>query len=261
MSKTASELFDLTGRVALVTGGSRGFGREMVLAFARAGADVVISSRKLEACEALAEEVERLGRRALPVAAHAGKWDELDALADRAYERFGRVDVLVNNAGMSPVFESLDTLSEELFDKVVGLNFKGPFRLAANIGTRMAAGDGGSIINISSTASLRPHWALMPYGAAKAGLNTMTAAFAGAFGPDVRVNAIAPGTFLTDISRAWDMEAFARLAKDFPAERGGEPDEIVGMALFLASDASSYVNGATMVVDGGAMWGKRKPTG
>ena len=110
MSRTAAELFDLSGRVALVTGGSRGLGREMVLAFAQAGADVVISSRKLDACEAVAEEVRALGREALPVAAHAGRWDELDALADRAYEHFGRVDVLVNNAGMSPLYESLDTL-------------------------------------------------------------------------------------------------------------------------------------------------------
>src|SRR5882724_9585575 len=115
--QTMSALFDLSNKIAVVTGGSRGLGREMVLAFARAGADVVIASRKLDACESLAREVEAIGRRALPVSAHAGKWDELDQLADRAYDHFGRVDVLVNNAGMSPLFESLDTLSEELFDK------------------------------------------------------------------------------------------------------------------------------------------------
>ena len=261
MTGGAEDLFDLTGRIALVTGGSRGLGREMVLALARAGADVVISSRKLEACEAVAREVEALGRQALPVAAHAGRWSEMDALADHAYAEFGHVDVLINNAGMSPLFESLDGLSEELFDKVVALNLKGPFRLASVVGTRMAAGEGGSIINISSTASLRPHWQLMPYGAAKAGLNAMTQAFAGAFGPTVRVNAIAPGAFLTDISKAWDMESFTRLAQEFPLERAAAPDEIVGLALYLASDASSYVTGATMVIDGGAMWGKRNPTG
>jgi NAD(P)-dependent dehydrogenase (short-subunit alcohol dehydrogenase family) len=261
MDTTPSQLFDLTGRVALVTGGSRGLGREMVLAFARAGADVVISSRRLEACVELAGEVEKLGRQALPFAAHAGRWSDLDALADAAYERFGHVDVLVNNAGMSPVFDSLDTLSEELFDKVVNVNLKGPFRLAAVVGTRMAAADGGSIINISSTAALRPHWALMPYGAAKAGLNAMTEAFAGALGPKVRVNAIAPGTFLTDISRAWDMDAFNRLAEGFPLGRGARPDEIVGLALYLASDASSYMTGSTVVIDGGAVWGTQKPTG
>jgi NAD(P)-dependent dehydrogenase (short-subunit alcohol dehydrogenase family) len=258
---TAPELFDLSGRVALVTGGSRGLGREIVLAYAAAGADVVISSRKLDACEAVAREVRAMGRRALPVAAHAGRWAELEQLADRAYDEFGRIDILVNNAGMSPQFESLDTVSEELFDKVMNLNFKGPFRLTTIVGTRMAAGDGGSIINVSSTASLRPHWALMPYAAAKSALNVMTEAFAGAFGPNVRVNAIAPGTFLTDISKAWNMDAFSKLAADFPLARGGEPEEIVGLALYLASDASSYMTGSTVVLDGGAMWGTRKPTG
>jgi NAD(P)-dependent dehydrogenase (short-subunit alcohol dehydrogenase family) len=257
----APELFDLSGRVALVTGGSRGLGREIVLAYAAAGADVVISSRKLDACEAVAREVRAMGRRALPVAAHAGRWAELEQLAERAYDEFGRIDILVNNAGMSPLFESLDTVSEELFDKVMDLNFKGPFRLATIVGTRMAAGDGGSIINVSSTASLRPHWALMPYAAAKSALNVMTQAFAGAFGPTVRVNAIAPGTFLTDVSKAWNMDAFSKLAADFPLRRGGEPEEIVGLALYLASDASSYMTGSTVVVDGGAMWGTRKPTG
>jgi NAD(P)-dependent dehydrogenase (short-subunit alcohol dehydrogenase family) len=255
------ELFDLSGRVALVTGGSRGLGREIVLAYAAAGADVVISSRKLDACEAVAREVRAMGRRALPVTAHAGRWAELQQLADRAYDEFGHIDILVNNAGMSPLFESLDTVSEELFDKVMNLNFKGPFRLTTIVGTRMAAGDGGSIINVSSTASLRPHWALMPYAAAKSALNVMTEAFAGAFGPTVRVNAIAPGTFLTDISKAWDMDAFSKLAADFPLARGGEPEEIVGLALYLASDASSYMTGSTVVLDGGAMWGTRKPTG
>jgi NAD(P)-dependent dehydrogenase (short-subunit alcohol dehydrogenase family) len=258
---TAPELFDLSGRVALVTGASRGLGREIVLAYAAAGADVVVSSRKLDACEAVAREVRAMGRRALPVAAHAGRWAELEQLADRAYDEFGHIDILVNNAGMSPLFESLDTVSEELFDKVMNLNFKGPFRLTTIVGTRMAAGDGGSIINVSSTASLRPHWALMPYAAAKSALNVMTEAFAGAFGPTVRVNAIAPGTFLTDISKAWDMDAFSKLAADFPLARGGEPEEIVGLALYLASDASSYMTGSTVVLDGGAMWGTRKPTG
>jgi NAD(P)-dependent dehydrogenase (short-subunit alcohol dehydrogenase family) len=262
MIARVSSAIDLTGKVALVTGGSRGLGREMVLAFARAGADVVVSSRKLEACEAVAAEVEGLGRHALAVAAHAGRWEDMDRLAEIAYERFGRVDVLVNNAGMSPLFESLDTISEELFDKVVSVNFKGPFRLSSIVGTRMVRGGGGTIINISSTASLRPHWQLMPYAAAKTAVNTMTAALAGAFGPTVRVNAIAPGTFLTDISKAWDMEAFERLAReDFPLERGGRPEEITGLALYLASDASSYMSGATIPLDGGAMWGKRNPTG
>ena len=190
----------------------------MVLAFAERGADVVIASRKLPACEEVAREVVKLGRKALPFACHVGRWDEVGKLADAAYERFGKVDVLINNAGMSPLYPSLEEISEELFDKVVGLNFKGPFRLSAIVGSRMAKGDGGSIINISSTASLNPSPTSEPYGAAKAGLNSITRSFAFAYGPEVRVNCIVAGPFLTDIAKAWDMEAFETLGAAAGAE-------------------------------------------
>ncbi len=173
----------------------------MVLAFAEAGADVVVTSRKLDACEAVAAEVEAKGRRALPVACHVGHWDEIDGLVEQAYDAFGRVDVLVNNAGMSPLYPDLTSVSEELWDKVLGVNLKGPFRLTALVGTRMAAGPyGGSIINVSSTGSLRPAPDMLPYDAAKSGLNTLTEGFAKAFGPTVRVNCIMAGPFLTDIA-------------------------------------------------------------
>jgi NAD(P)-dependent dehydrogenase (short-subunit alcohol dehydrogenase family) len=249
----AAKLFDLTGKVALVTGGSRGLGREMVLAFARAGADVVISSRKLDACEATAKEVEReTGRRALAVAAHAAKWNEVEALAERAYGEFGHVDVLVNNAGMSLLYDKVENVTEAMWDKVVDLNLKGPFRLTALVGSRMAAGRGGSIINVSSVAATRPTRDVIPYASAKAGLNAMTIGFAHAFGPKVRVNCIMPGPFLTDISHAWDMDAFNKRARMFiPLQRGGEPGEIVGAALYFASDASSYTTGAILGVHGG----------
>jgi NAD(P)-dependent dehydrogenase (short-subunit alcohol dehydrogenase family) len=243
---------DLTGKVALVTGGSRGLGREIALGLAGAGADVVIASRKIANCEKAAAEVrERTGRRALPVAAHVGRWDALDDLVERAYGEFGHVDVLVNNAGMSPRYDTIADVSEELFDKVIGVNLKGPFRLAVLVGTRMAAGDGGSIINISSTGAVHPRADIVPYAAAKAGLNAMTGGLAHAFGPTVRVNAIMCGTFLTDISTAWDMDAFARRAATFALRRGGQPAEIVGTALYLASDWSSYTTGAVLPVDGG----------
>ncbi|MEE2778373.1 MAG: SDR family oxidoreductase [Acidobacteriota bacterium] len=239
-------------KVALVTGGSRGLGREMVLAFAREGADVVIASRKLENCEAVAAEVEALGRRALPVACHVGHWVELGDLADRAYEEFGKVDILVNNAGMSPLYPSLEEVSEELFDKIIGVNLKGPYRLSAIVGSRMAAGDGGVILNISSTGSIHPSPNAEPYGAAKAGLNALTRSLAFAYRPKVRVNCILAGPFLTDISKAWDMEAFERNASSSIAlGRGGEPDEIVGAALYLCSDAASFTNAALISVDGG----------
>jgi len=243
----------LAGKVALVTGGSRGLGRAMVLGFARAGADVIIASRKLDACEALAREVEaESGRQALPYACHVGHWPELDGLVDTAYARFGHVDVLVNNAGMSPVYPRVVDVTEELYDKVLDVNLKGPFRLMALVGTRMAAGDGGSIINISSTAAIHPGPATIPYSAAKAGVNAMTEAFAQAFGPKVRVNCIMPGPFLTDISKAWDMPAFERQAQQFALRRGGQPEEIVGAALYFAGDASSYTTGAILRIDGGS---------
>jgi len=246
-----SRLFDLTGKVALITGGSRGLGRAMVLAFAEAGADVVIASRKLENCETVADEIRAKGRRSLAIAYHAASWADADRLAATVHDQFGRIDVLVNNAGMSPLYSSLADVSEDLFDKVIGVNLKGPFRLTAVVGTRMAEDQGGSIINVSSVASQRPSPGEAPYGAAKAGVNSLTQSFAAAFGPKVRVNCIVPGPFLTDISKAWDLDAFnKRAAIGFAMGRGGQPHEIVGAALYFASDASSYTTGTTLNIDG-----------
>jgi NAD(P)-dependent dehydrogenase (short-subunit alcohol dehydrogenase family) len=243
----------LAGKVALVTGGSRGLGRAMALGFAEAGADVIIASRKLENCQAVAREVEAGGGHALAIACHVGHWDELDNLVDHSYDAFGHVDVLVNNAGMSLLYDSLPAVTETMWDKVVDLNLKGPFRLTSLIGSRMASEpDGGSIINISSTGSIRPAPGMLPYDAAKAGLNALTLGFAHAFGPTVRVNCIMAGPFMTDVTAAWDIPAFERGAKaNFALQRGGQPDEIVGAALYFASAASSYTTGAILRVDGG----------
>jgi len=246
------KLLDFTGRVALVTGGSRGLGRQMALALAERGANVVVTSRKAEACAEVAAEIEAMGRQAMAYGCHVGHWDEIDGLVEAAYSRFGRIDVLINNAGMSPLYPKLTDISEALFDKVMGVNLKGPFRLMAVVGERMAAGQGGSIINISSTAQLNPSPTSEPYGAAKAGLNALTRSFAFAYGPNVRVNCIVAGPFLTDISKAWDMAAFEANAKaNLAVERGGEPEEIVGAALYLASDSSKFTTGTTIRVDGG----------
>jgi NAD(P)-dependent dehydrogenase (short-subunit alcohol dehydrogenase family) len=241
-------LFDLSGKVALITGGSRGLGLEMVRAFAAHGADVIIASRKLENCEAAAEAVRKLQRRALAIGAHCGKWEDIDRLVEQSYAGFGRIDILVNNAGMGPAMPSHE-VSEELFDKVVGLNFKGPFRLAALAGKRMADGDGGVIINISSMAAAAPMPGVIPYAGAKAALNAMTVSMAHEYAPKVRVNAIQAGPFLTDIAKAWTEEA-RRVSRNALA-RPGKPEEIVTAALMLASPHSSFVTGAVLRVDGG----------
>ncbi len=249
----SADLFDLTGKVAVVTGGSRGLGREMVLAFARHGADVVIASRKLPGCEELAAEVVgTTGRRALAVECHVGYWEQCNQLHQRVYDEFGRCDVLVNNAGMSPLYDSLGEVTEALYDKVMEVNLKGPFRLSALFGESMAAADGGSIINVSSVAAVKPTPNEAAYGMAKAGLNNLTVSFSRAYAPKVRVNCIMPGPFLTDISKAWDLDAFAERARnDIPLQRGGEPDEVVGAALYFAGPASSYTTGAVLKIDGG----------
>ena len=245
------ELFDLSGKVALITGGSRGLGRQMALAFARRGADVAVVSRKLDQCQAVAAEIEALGRRALPYSCHVGRWDELATMVDAVYAHFGKVDILVNNAGLSPLYPSLDQVSEDLFDKVIAINLKGPFRLMGLVAPRMKAQGSGAIINISSTAAMKPSPGSQPYGAAKAGLNCITGAYAHAYGPEVRVNCIMAGPFLTDISKAWDMEAFGKRAATMALKRGGQPDEVVGAALYFASGASSFTTGSVLAVDGG----------
>lgn len=251
-----TQQFRLDGKVALVTGGSRGLGKEMILAFARCGADVVIASRKEDACVALAKEVEaETGQRALAVGAHVGKWDECDALAQRALDHFGHVDVLVNNAGMSPTYPSVIDITEALYDKVMDVNLKGTFRLSAVLGTAMAEGGGGSIISVSSIAATQPTPGEVPYGAAKAGLHNLTKSLARAFAPKVRVNCIMPGAFLTDISKAWPEAMHKALERMIPLNRGGGPEEIVGTALYLASDASSYTTGSVIKIDGGAAYG------
>ena len=168
---------------------------------------MVIASRNLDNCVATAKEIEaETGRSAMPYQVHVGRWDQLDGLVEATYDRFGKVDTLINNAGMSPLYDKLTNVTEKLFDAVVNLNLKGPFRLSALVGERMVAAGRGSIINVSSTGSLRPNGGIIPYAAAKAGLNAMTEGLAQAFGPTVRVNTLMAGPFLTDISKAWDLE-------------------------------------------------------
>lgn len=241
-------LFDFTGKVALVTGGSRGLGYQMVKAFATRGADVIIASRKLENCEAVAEECRALGVRALAISAHVGKWPECDRLIEEAYAAFGRVDILVNNAGMSPRSPSHE-VTEAMFDSVVNLNFKGPFRLASQIGKRMYDAGGGCIINVTSSGSLMPLPQVVPYGSSKAALNAMSVSLAHEYAPHVRVNTLSPGAFKTDIVQAWPDKGEGPI----PTPRGiaADPSDIVTAALFLASPASVNVTAALVRCDGG----------
>lgn len=250
--KTPAEMFDLTGKVAVITGGSRGIGRAVAEGLATAGADVVIASRKAEVCERAAAEIATAtGRRAVGVGCHVGRWDGCDRLVDTVYAEFGRCDVLVNNAGMSPLYDDLTSVTQELYDKVHAVNARGPFRLSALIGARMAQGDGGSIINVTTAGSLRPGTSELPYAMAKAGLNALTLGLAGAWAPKVRANLVLPGAFDTDIAKAWGEEFKAAAERVNPMQRIGQPEDMVGICVFLASDAASYVNGAQVLVDGG----------
>jgi NAD(P)-dependent dehydrogenase (short-subunit alcohol dehydrogenase family) len=254
MSMTSGAGHDLEGRVAIVTGGSKGLGLAMAKGFARAGADVVVSSRKLEACEQAAREIEALGRRALPIACHVGDWEQCDALVERVVRGLGRIDILVNNAGIAPVAPRLLDVTESLFDKTMAVNLKGPLRLAARAAEVMQPGS--TILNISSVASVRPNSLTAVYAAAKAGLNVLTSVMAQEFAPKgIRVNAIVCGTFWTDSFRAGvPNDAAVEFASRANVQgRIAQPEEIVGTALYLVSDASSYTTGQLIQIDGGVL--------
>lgn len=248
-----TSLFDLSGKTALITGASRGLGLSIAHAYAAAGADIVVVSRKQQACDdAAAAIAEDHGVKTWSMSCNVSSWDQCTDLVDQAENATGGIDILVNNAGLSPLYPSLTELSEALYDKVFAVNTKGPFRLSTLLGERMAVRGVGSIVNISSIESLHPTPGALPYAAAKAGLNTLTEGLAQAYGPAVRVNAILAGPFLTDISKAWDMAAFEAIAeRSIVMRRGGKPEEIIGAALYFASDASSFTTGAALRVDGG----------
>ncbi len=245
----------LEGKVALVTGGSRGLGRAMVLGLAKAGADVVIASRKLESCEQVAEDVRAMGGRALPISAHAGRMESLDALLEQTYSTFGRLDVLINNAGTNPVTAGLSDLTPELFQKVFEVNTKGPWYLASRAAPRMAAHGGGSIINVISVGGLKPPAYQGFYAGSKAALHAMTKVMAAEWASmGIRVNAIAPGSFHSDM-----LDAALKILPGFEEgsreaslqKRIADTDEIIGPVMYLASDMSKFTTGATLVADGG----------
>ena len=246
--------FRLPGKVALVTGGSRGIGKAIALRLAEAGADVILASRKLPDLEATAQEISRMGRKALAVPTNVRQLPEIDNLVKKSVAEFGHIDILVNNAGTNPVFGSVFDIDEKVWDIVMGLNLKGYFFLSQAVGKVMREKGGGTIINISSVDGLRPSVGLGVYSISKAGVIMLTKVLAQEWGQyNIRVNAIAPGIVKTRFSEAlWTDPVIAKGEEDSTAlGRLGEPDEIANAALFLASEASNYMTGQTVTLDGG----------
>ena len=245
--------FSLEGKVALVTGASRGIGRAIALAFADAGADVAISSRKLTDLEIVAEEIKAKGRKSMALASHIAKIDDSKTLVAKVKSEWGRIDILVNNAGTNPYYGPLLDAEEWAWDVTMNVNLKGPFLLGQLVAKVMREQGGGSIINIASIAGIIPS-ELNIYSVTKAGLIMLTKVMAKEWGQyKIRVNAIAPGVVKTRLSEAlWKEPAKGEEAARTKALGYiGLPEDIAGAALFLASDASSYLTGETILVDGG----------
>lgn len=242
----------LSGKVALVTGASRGLGLAIARGLKDAGATVIVSSRKLDACESAVASLGDSGPgSAHPYALHVGHWDSIEPAVDDIITRFGGLDIVVNNAGIAPLAENLVSVTEGLWDKTIEVNLKGPFRLMAVAGDRMVSAGGGSIINISSIGAERPSPPEAMYAAAKNGLNALTRAFAQEYAPTVRVNCVMPGGFATDMSENWDEEFIGKIVDRLPAGRLGRPDELAGLITHLASGDAGYTTGAIIPVDGG----------
>jgi NAD(P)-dependent dehydrogenase (short-subunit alcohol dehydrogenase family) len=246
--------FDLTGKVALLTGASKGIGEAMARGMAEFGATVVLSSRKQDAVDAVAQAFRADGLDALAIAANVGSAGDIDALVEQAVERCGGIDILVNNAAANPVFGPIQNTDARAFDKIIDVNLRGPFELCKRVYPIMRARGGGSIINISSIGGVTPEAGIGIYSVSKAALLSMTQAMAQDWGPDnIRVNAICPGLIRTRFSAAlWSDDAvLARFVKHTPLGRAGEADDVAGLATFLASDAAAYCSGGLYAVDGG----------
>ena len=246
--------FSLEGKVALVTGGSRGIGKAAALGLARAGADVIVASRKLPDLEKVAEEIRGLGRKSLAVEAHVGKVEEINNLVSKVMEEFGRIDILVNNAGANPTMDQALDIEERAWDSIMNLNLKGLFFLSQAVTRVMKEQGGGKIINIASTAGISPD--LLPiYSISKAGVIMATKVMAQQWAQyNIRANVVAPGLTRTQFSQAlWGNPDILQGAMSrIPMARIAEPDEMVGAIVYLASDASSYVTGQVLAVDGGS---------
>jgi dehydrogenase/reductase SDR family protein 4 len=244
----------LAGKVALVTGGSRGIGKAIALTYADAGADIVISSRKQAALDEVAVEIRSTGRRVLAVAAHNREPEDLRQLIERVKVEFGRLDILVNNAATNPVMAPLVDTDEKVFDIIMNTNLKGYFLLSQMAAKMMIAQGRGNILNISSIGGISPDKGLGVYCISKAAINMLTRALALELGEyNIRVNALAPGVVQTHFSRAlWSDQALMNQEmQHMPLKRIAQPEEVARMALALVSDASAYITGQVIVMDGG----------
>lgn len=249
-----STLFDLSGKVAIITGSTKGIGKSIAEEYAKAGAKVVISSRKADACQQVADELRAQGFDALPVACHVGDKAQLQNLVDQTLEAFGRIDVLVCNAATNPVYGPTSELTDEAWDKIMDTNAKGTFWLCNRVLPEMDKNGGGNVIIISSIAGLRGNATIGTYGVSKAAEAALARNLAVEWGPrNIRVNSIAPGLVRTDFAKALTEDPVRRQRAEerTPVRRIGEPVDIAGVALFLASPASAYVTGQTIVADGG----------
>lgn len=245
--------FSLEGRVALVTGGSRGIGRAFALGLARAGADVVVASRKLPDLEKVSEEIRGLGRKSLAVAAHVAKMDQIKDLVNKVKDEFGKIDILVNNAATNPVMDHALDVEERAWDTIMNLNLKGLFFLSQAVARVMKEKGGGKIINVTSIEGITP--GILPvYSISKAGVIMATKVMAREWSKyNIRVNAIAPGLTKTSFSEAlWNNPKILKDAMSItPMGRIAEPEEMVGAVIYLASDTSSYTTGQIIAIDGG----------
>jgi dehydrogenase/reductase SDR family protein 4 len=254
MSDSHRSRFDLTGKVALVTGGTRGIGRAIAFEFARAGAHVVVSSRKADAVTSTASALRADGGAATGVPANVGRPGEVATLLETTLAAAGGLDILVNNAATNPVYGPITDVNDEAFDKIMAVNVKAPWDLARRALPHMVARGGGSVINISSIGGLSPEPNLGIYSVSKAALVMLTRTMAREWGPQgVRANVICPGFIKTDFSAAlWKNEAIAaHVIAETPIARIGEPEDVSGLALFLASDAAAYCTGGVYMADGG----------
>jgi NAD(P)-dependent dehydrogenase (short-subunit alcohol dehydrogenase family) len=254
--------FSLEGKVALVTGASKGIGRMTAIGLAKAGADVIVVSRKMEELEKVAAEIEKCGQKALPISAHVGRLTEIRDFVEKSKSEFGKIDILVNNAATSPAYTTVLEAEERLWDTVMNLNLKGVYFLIQSVAGIMKDQGGGSIINVSSIDSIKPQNRVGIYSISKAALNMLTKSTALELSPyNIRVNGIAPGAVRTRLLESLFAEfsteqmetEIQKLGNAVPLNRVAVPDDMVGAMIYLASDASSYMTGETITIDGGAL--------